>query len=130
MSFLKELDGSGFIDRLYKATPVVASGETRASAAPPSTTEKGTPAAPKKPIVSDLKQKTEKLARAPQASSSTSTEYTVKAGDTLSHLALQYYGHAGKWPQIYEANKETMKNPHYLFIGQKIFVPADATRAG
>jgi LysM repeat protein/septum formation topological specificity factor MinE len=130
MSFLKELDGSGFIDRLYKATPVVASGETRASAAAPSTTEKGTPTAPKKPIVSDLKQKTEKLAQAPQASSSTSTEYTVKAGDTLSHVALQYYGHARKWPQIYEAHKETMKNPNFLFIGQKIFVPADATRAG
>ena len=130
MSFLKELDGSGFIDRLYKARPVVASGETHPSAAPPSTTEKGTPTAPKKPIVSDPKQKTEKLAQAPQASSSTSTEYTVKAGDTLSHVALQYYGHARKWPQIYEANKETMKNPNYLFIGQKIFVPADATRAG
>ena len=129
MSFVKELDASAFIDRLYKATPVVASGETRPSAAPPSTTEKGTPTAPKKPIVSDPKQKTEKLAQAPQASSSASTEYTVKAGDTLSHLALQYYGNARKWPQIYEANKETMKNPHYLFIGQKILVPADTPRA-
>jgi len=128
MSFLKELDASGFIDKLYKATPVVASGQTRPSSPPPST-EKGTPTAPKKPIVSEPKQKTEKLARSPQASSA-STEYTVKAGDTLSHVALQYYGHAHKWPQIYEANKETMKNPHYLFIGQKIFVPADATRAG
>jgi NitT/TauT family transport system substrate-binding protein len=128
MSFVKELDASAFIDRLYKAKPVVASGETRPSAAP-STTEKGTPTAPKKPIVSDPKQKTEKLAQAPQASSSTSTEYTVKAGDTLSHVALQYYGHARKWPQIYEANKETMKNPHYLFIGQKILVPADTSRA-
>ena len=128
MSFVKELDASAFIDRLYKATPVVASGETRPSAAP-STTEKGTPTAPKKPIVSDPKQKTEKLAQAPQASSSASTEYTVKAGDTLSHLALQHYGNARKWPQIYEANKETMKNPHYLFIGQKILVPADTPRA-
>jgi NitT/TauT family transport system substrate-binding protein len=128
MSFLKELDGSGFIDRLYKATPVVASGEIRPSAAPPSTTEKGTPTTPKKPIVSDPKQKTEKLAQSPQASSA-STEYTVKAGDTLSHVALQYYGNARKWPQIYEANKETMKNPHYLFIGQKILVPADTPRA-
>ena len=28
MSFVKELDGSGFIDRLYKAKPVVAGGGT------------------------------------------------------------------------------------------------------
>ena len=34
MSFVKELDGSGFIDRLYKAKPVVAGGETRQPAAP------------------------------------------------------------------------------------------------
>ena len=126
MSFLKELDASGFVDKLYKATPVVASGQTRPSSPPPST-EKETSTAPKKPIVSEPKQKTEKLARSPQASSA-STEYTVKAGDTLSHVALQYYGNARKWPQIYEANKETMKNPHYLFIGQKIFVPADTPR--
>jgi nucleoid-associated protein YgaU len=53
----------------------------------------------------------------------------VKAGDTLSHVALQYYGNARKWPQIYEANKETMKNPNYLYIGQKINVPADTPRA-
>jgi hypothetical protein len=56
MSFLKELDGSGFIDRLYKATPVVAGGETRLSSPPPST-EKVTPTALKKPIVSDPNRK-------------------------------------------------------------------------
>lgn len=128
MSFVKELDGSGFIDRLYKATPVVASAETHSPPAP-STTEKATQTAQKNAIVSDTKQRTEKLAQAPKTSSSASTEYTVKAGDTLSHLALEYYGNARKWRQIYEANKETMPNPNYIYIGQKIVVPADTSRA-
>ena len=128
MSFVKELDGSGFIDRLYKAKPVVASGETRPPAAPQAPRRKEPRPLKRNRFVSDPKQKTEKLAQAPKTSSA-STEYTVKAGDTLSHLALQYYGNARKWPQIYEANKETMKNPNYLFIGQKILVPADTPRA-
>jgi LysM repeat protein len=128
MSFVKELDAAGFIDRLYKATPVVARGEIRPPAAPPSVTEKGSPAAQKKSLVSDTKQKTEKLAQASKASS-TSTEHTVRGGDTLSHLALHYYGNARKWPKIYEANKETMTNPNYLYIGQKVLVPADTPRA-
>lgn len=123
MSFVKELDGSGFIDRLYKAKPVVAGGETRQAAAS-SATEKGTPAAQKKEIASDAKRKSEKLAQVSKTASG-STEHVVKAGDTLSHLALHYYGNARKWQQIYEANKETMKNPNYIYIGQKVLVPAD-----
>jgi hypothetical protein len=128
MSFVKDLDAAGFIDRLYKARPVVASAEIRPPAAPPSVTEKGSPAAQTKSLVSDTKQRPEKLAQASKVSS-TSTEHTVIGGDTLSHLALHYYGNARKWPKIYEANKETMANPHYLYIGQKVLVPADTPRA-
>ena len=124
MSFVKELDGSGFIDRLYKAKPALTASETRPPVASPSTTEKGTPAAQKKEVASDSKRKSEKLAQVSKSASG-STEHTVKAGDTLSHLALQYYGNARKWQQIYEANKETMKNPNYIYIGQKVIVPAD-----
>jgi NitT/TauT family transport system substrate-binding protein len=127
MSFLKELDATGFIERLYKAKPVIASSEIRPAAAP-SVTEKGTPTAHKKAVVSETKQKPEKLAQTSKASS-ISSEHTVIGGDTLSHLALQYYGNARKWPKIFEANKETMTNPHYLYIGQKIIVPADTPRS-
>ena len=54
-------------------------------------------------------------------------EYTVKAGDTLSHLAYRSYRDASypKWMKIYEANRQAIKSPDRLYIGQKIIVPAD-----
>jgi nucleoid-associated protein YgaU len=53
-------------------------------------------------------------------------EYTVKSGDTLSHLALRFYGSPYKWTMIHEANTQTLRNPHFLYIGQQLQIPADA----
>jgi nucleoid-associated protein YgaU len=58
-------------------------------------------------------------------SSKDAQEYTVKAGDTLSKLAGQFYNAINKWEKIYEANKDTLKNPNYIYIGQKLMIPAD-----
>ena len=126
-SFVKELDASGAIDRLYKSAPVVVKGQTRPPAAPASIMEqKGTAPAQETQIASKPQPGKEKPAQAQNSkASSTSQEYTVSAGDTLSLLALRYYGSSQKWPKIYEANKNTVKNPHYIYIGQKIIIPAD-----
>jgi LysM repeat protein len=51
--------------------------------------------------------------------------WKVNAGDTLSHLALRFYGSAHKWPKIYEANAKTLRNPDYIYIGQALLIPAD-----
>jgi nucleoid-associated protein YgaU len=51
-------------------------------------------------------------------------QYTVERGDTLSYLALRHYGDPFKWEKIYEANKETMKNPNYIYVGQRIVIPS------
>jgi nucleoid-associated protein YgaU len=51
-------------------------------------------------------------------------EYTIQPGDTLSRLAGQFYGAVNKWPKIYEANTKTIKNPDYIYIGQKIVIPS------
>ena len=80
MSFVKELDGSGFIDRLYKAKPVVAGGETRNPLLPKAAQRKVS-TVQKKELVSDAKRTPEKLAQASKTSSG-STEHTVRAGDT------------------------------------------------
>jgi len=116
VTFVKELDTSGFVDRLYKASPVLASrGESRPGAVPASvggsTSTKPAPAVQKK------------VKSAAGQGSRDYQEYTVKKGDTLSHIAERFYGGQWKWGKIYEANKQTIKNPHFIYIGQKIVIP-------
>jgi Bacterial nucleoid DNA-binding protein len=55
------------------------------------------------------------------------TEYltTVRlpAGGNLAYLAKLHYGHAYFWVYIYEANKNNIKHPNFIPIGQLIRVP-------
>jgi nucleoid-associated protein YgaU len=49
--------------------------------------------------------------------------YTVVKGDSLSKIAKQFYGNAGEWKRIYEANKDTIKNPDMIYPGQTLKIP-------
>ena len=49
--------------------------------------------------------------------------YLIKSGDTLSAIAQQFYGDANKYPRIFEANREVIKDPNLIFPGQKIRIP-------
>jgi nucleoid-associated protein YgaU len=44
--------------------------------------------------------------------------YTVQPGDTLSKIASRLYGNAGKYPIIFEANLEVIKDPNLIYPGQ------------
>ncbi|HEY7716514.1 MAG TPA: ABC transporter substrate-binding protein [Candidatus Binatia bacterium] len=141
LSIVKELDDSGFIDRLYKSpavakaapkmepssAPAVAKA-SQAESVPPdvakasvsASAEKIQPAAKSAVIVTakaTVPVKTEKAG---------SREYVVKAGDTLSRLSQQFYETPSKWGKIYEANRDHVKNPNYIFIGMKLIIPPDA----
>ena len=66
----------------------------------------------------------------PPASASSATPvverertYTVVAGDTLSKIAKRELGDANKWHAIYEANKDTIKNPDLIYPGQTFKIP-------
>jgi nucleoid-associated protein YgaU len=50
--------------------------------------------------------------------------YDVKAGDTLSKIAKQFYGDANKYHEIFEANRPLLKDPDDIFPGQKLRIPA------
>ena len=51
--------------------------------------------------------------------------HVIESGDTLSALAKKYYGNAMDYPKIFEANREVIKDPDKIFIGQKIRIPLD-----
>lgn len=50
-------------------------------------------------------------------------EVQIKSGDTLSHLALKYYGKASAYVIIYNANIETIPKNYLLFPGDIVKVP-------
>jgi nucleoid-associated protein YgaU len=49
--------------------------------------------------------------------------YTVVKGDSLSAIAKREYGDANKWHAIYEANKDTIKDPDLIHPGQTLRLP-------
>ena len=61
-------------------------------------------------------------AKAVQATAAART-YTVQAGDSLSAIALAVYGNAGRWTEIFEANKDQISNPNLIMVGQVLRIP-------
>jgi nucleoid-associated protein YgaU len=51
--------------------------------------------------------------------------HRVESGDTLSKISQQYYGEAGKYMQIFEANKPLIKDPDDIYPGQMLRVPPE-----
>jgi nucleoid-associated protein YgaU len=49
--------------------------------------------------------------------------YTVKKGDSLSKIAKEVYGDFKKWEALFAANKEVIKNPDLIYLGQQIRIP-------
>lgn len=49
--------------------------------------------------------------------------YTVEKDDYLKKIAKQTYGDEEKWEIIYEANKEQIKNPNLIYVGQVLTIP-------
>ena len=49
--------------------------------------------------------------------------YTVKSGDTLSHIALHYYGSAGKGAYMKIAEANGLADPNKIRVGQQLKIP-------
>ena len=49
--------------------------------------------------------------------------YTVKSGDTLSKIAKEVLGDAGKYNAIFEANKPMLSDPDEIYAGQVLRIP-------
>ena len=51
--------------------------------------------------------------------------YEIVSGDTLSGISRKYYGKGSAYMRIFEANKEVIKDPDKIYVGQKIRIPID-----
>jgi len=49
--------------------------------------------------------------------------YVVKSDDTLSGIAKAMYGDAGRWREIFEANRDKIKDPNLIHPGQELRIP-------
>jgi nucleoid-associated protein YgaU len=55
--------------------------------------------------------------------------YTVKAGDSLRKIAEEFLGDANKWTEIYEANKDLIKDPNVIQVGMELEIPEDKPKS-
>jgi hypothetical protein len=49
--------------------------------------------------------------------------HVVKRGDTLWDLAHAYLSNPFLWPMIYEANRNVVENPHWIYPQERIIIP-------
>jgi LysM repeat protein len=51
--------------------------------------------------------------------------YVVQPGDTLSGIAIRFYGRARAWMWLFNVNRAKIRNPNLIFPGQVLLVPYD-----
>jgi nucleoid-associated protein YgaU len=51
--------------------------------------------------------------------------YTVKSGDTLSKISKQFYGDANEYMRIFYANRDKLKDPDKIQVGQELQIPSE-----
>lgn len=96
--------------------------------APPPSATPPSKVAPRPVATGDKKDEAPQPAPAPPPPPAPTymAQHKVAAGDTLSGIALKYYGSAvrEKWMIIYEANRETIgDNPGLIRVGQMLNIP-------
>src|SRR5512140_2632958 len=50
-------------------------------------------------------------------------KYKVQSGDTLSKVAQKFYGDSAKYRQIFDANRDVLKDPNKINVGQELTLP-------
>ena len=74
------------------------------------------PAEESKPTVTEEKKRD--TSSAPKVKT-----YKVKSGDCLWNIAKKYYGNGAQYTKIYNANKDKIKNPNLIYVGQVLTIP-------
>jgi hypothetical protein len=62
------------------------------------------------------------------AGPATQREHVVRRGDTLWDIARAYLQNPFLWPLIYEANRNVVENPHWIYPAERLIIPAALQR--
>ena len=54
--------------------------------------------------------------------------HVVKKGDTLWDLAKAYLKDPFRWPEVFQRNTDIVENPHWIYPGETIRIPASEVR--
>lgn len=49
--------------------------------------------------------------------------HIVRDGETLSQISYDYYGSAGKWQRIFDANRKAIEDANVVRPGTKLIIP-------
>lgn len=55
-------------------------------------------------------------------------QHVVVRGDTLWGISLKFLEHAWCWPNVWGMNREQIKNPHWIYPGQVVYLDREAGR--
>jgi LysM domain len=55
----------------------------------------------------------------------TGETYEVKSGDNLSKISKQFYNDSNEYMRIFYANRDKLKDPDMIQVGQKLVIPPD-----
>jgi hypothetical protein len=54
--------------------------------------------------------------------------HVVKKGDTLWDLAKAYLKNPFRWPEVFQRNTDIVENPHWIYPGETIRIPASEVK--
>lgn len=79
-----------------------------------------------KPAATSGATSTATIQAAPRATTSApkAATYTVKSGDCLWNIAKKYLGNGARYIEIYNLNKDKIKNPNLIYAGQVLTLPS------
>lgn len=59
----------------------------------------------------------------PEAPTAPADTYTVQPGDCLYRIAKKLYGSGEEWSRLYAANRNIIRDPVWIYVGQVLEVP-------